>query len=108
MIRRRLSTCKWCCAPVRWVITDKGHHLAIDSHPVSDGNLIMTIGKWDRPQVHIVRPGEDLPPGQLLWIAHSATCPSRQAARTRDRYAPHAVPPTIGEQLRMPPPPERG
>jgi hypothetical protein len=100
-MRRRLSTCRWCQAPIRWTITEKGHHLPIDPHPVTDGNLILDRSVAG-PRVRAIRPGDKVGPTQLRWVAHAVTCTSRQAARARDRYAPHAIPATLGEQLEMP------
>jgi len=106
-MRRRLSTCKWCAAPIRWAFTSQDRHLPIDAHPVADGNLVLTMDDGGYAHVRALRRGE-IPP-QQLWIAHSVTCPSRQAIRARDRYRRQrrSFPPMLGaQQLEIAPPPD--
>jgi len=110
-MRRRLSTCKWCAAPIRWAFTPRGQHLAIDPHPVEDGNLVLTVDNSGYMHVRAVKAGEDPAPTRL-YIAHSVTCPSLVATRARDRYCRRAhrrLPPTLGaqqQQLDIPPEPD--
>jgi hypothetical protein len=85
-MRKRLSTCKWCSSPIRWALTPKGHHLAIDPHPVTDGNLRMTVDDRGYPHVWVLRKDDPRPLGAPLFIAHMVTCPSPQATRARNRY----------------------
>jgi hypothetical protein len=104
-MRKRLSTCKWCAAPIRWAMTPKDRHLAVDPHPVTDGNLDLSIDDRGYARVRVIKADDRWPPNAPRWVAHWVTCPSPQAIRARSQYQKmrERPQPDPGQQLEIPP-----
>lgn len=70
------GTCRSCGAPIRWVVTAKGHRMPLDPQPHPEGNVIpqpASLPFATEPQA-VVLP--EPPTDQPAWRSHFATCPN--------------------------------
>lgn len=86
---RQLATCSKCYDEIRWVRTENGKLMPLETEPDTEGRFIFT--RWNdaggRRVVHYMR-DEELGEGQQLFSSHYAFCPrlEKQQLPEREEY----------------------
>ena len=84
MTERRVSECRECGAPMRWVTTEKGKNMPVDDEPNSAGKFVIDDPEADPPKVRYI--GNSEYTGER-FTSHFETCsnPRRFSRKAKRR-----------------------
>lgn len=102
--KTKQDECRECGDPIRWVTTASGKSLAVEPSSDPAGTYVMVrrfdpkLGKWRLVAVQLSRPEreEATARGELLWLAHAASCRGALPPATG------APPPWVREKFNLP------